>query len=526
MIYADSEIFKGGWSDLIIVSQERDFKHFSFDFWNTIAFSNPKFKNERTRYFSKLFLDKFEETEINRAFSEVGKRYNRFIETGGQTKTVNELYECVFQFLEVNPCKSIEEIKTDVFEIFLNHPPLFSEECFTFLHSIDFKSASLSITSNTAFIPGKVIKEYLKSINILNKFSFCLFSDEQMVAKPNSEMFNKLKEKINVEKNEFLNVLHIGDNNIADCYGATQAGLSSFHLISNIPLIHTRNALHTIKDVQSIPFSREDYSKFKFGSHSISEQFGLQLFEYFETSHLDKFLPDYTNIVIYSSPYMHIPTSSFYLTKSFYKAFDQYLVSNRIESVNLEFGKIERCQTYTEDYGELSAEDRFNLIKNDTYKLITIPNKNDLCIFIDDISITGTHQRVIEHLLESSSVETNRFFLYFAKLSNPDVDPSFENYLNYAYINEFYRLIDLINSDDFVITTRTIKLILSQNNELLLELIHSFIKWEKYEVWKDIIFMSYKNGYHKIELYQENLINLEMEFEKFNKFKKFNMNKV
>jgi hypothetical protein len=132
----------------------------------------------------------------------------------------------------------------------------------------------------------------------------------------------------------------------------------------------------------------------------------------------------------------------------------------------LEFGKIERCQTYTEDYGALGAEERFNLIKNDTYKLITIPSKDDLCIFIDDISITGTHQRVVEQLLESEGINANSFFLYFAKLSNIEVSPSFENYLNYSFINDFSNLLELITSDDYCITTRTTKFILSQKIQI------------------------------------------------------------
>jgi len=100
-----------------------------------------------------------------------------------------------------------------------------------------------------------------------------------------------------------------------------------------------------------------------------------------------------------------------------------FINNENIQHISFDFCNTIRCQTYTEDYGALSAEERFNLIKNDTYKLITVPAKDDLCIFIDDISITGTHQRVVEDLLDSSGIETNSFFLYFAKLSNSDVCP-------------------------------------------------------------------------------------------------------
>jgi len=289
-------------------------------------------------------------------------------------------------------------------------------------------------------------------------------------------------------------------------------------LISNKPLIHTRNAMHTIRDVEMIPFSREDYSKFKFGSYTLAKKFGVDLFEYFKTSHFDKLASNFKKIIVYSSPYMQIPTSSYYLTDTFYNAFRNYLASKKIETVKLEFGKIERCQTYTEDYGALTAEERYNLIKNDTYKLITAPSKDDLCIFIDDISITGTHQRVVEHLIDSNGIETNSFFLYFAKLSDSTACPSFENYLNYSFIDEFDKLIDLITSDDYRITTRTTKYILSQKNEDLHKLINSLINKEKFEVWNELVNMSYENGYNKIELYQNNLYDLEVALKMLNQF--------
>jgi len=507
--YLETEIIRGSWSDLIGHSKEKCFKHYSFDFWSTIAFSNPKFKSERTKYFSKLFVYKIEQNLITKAFAEVGKNYNDIIESGGQTLSVDALYDSVFQKLNVKPGLLIENIKSDVFEIFLKYPPLIADDFFTFLNSIDLNSSSISITSNTAFIPGQVIETFLKENNLLNKFSFCIFSDLESVAKPNVEIFNRLLSKITFDGVEPRNVIHIGDNLIADYQGANKARLSAFHLISNKPLFYSRHALHNIIDTEKISFSREDYSKFKFGSYSLAEKFGEDLFVYFKAFHFDKHVLDYSKIIVFSSPYMQIPTSSYYLTQSFYNAFKKYLVSKQIENVKLEFGKIERCQTYTEDYGSLKAEERFNLIKNDTYKLITFPIEDDLCIFIDDISITGSHQRVIEQLLENNCVATNSFFLYFAKLNKVDECPSFENYLNYSFIDNFSKLIDLIISDDFRITTRAIKYILSQTQDNLDLLIKELQIHKKYTICNEIVTMSYANGYHNIELYNSNLYQLE-----------------
>jgi hypothetical protein len=103
---------------------------------------------------------------------------------------------------------------------------------------------------------------------------------------------------------------------------------------------------------------------------------------------------------------------------------------------------------------------------------------------------------------------------------------SYENYLNYSFIDEFDKLIELITSNDYRITTRTTKYILSQKNEDLHKLINSLINKEKFEVWNELVNMSYENGYNKIELYQQNLFILEAFLQQLNLPKIVNKNKI
>ena len=71
-----------------------------------------------------------------------------------------------------------------------------------------------------------------------------------------------------------------------------------------------------------MPFSPQDYSRFKFGDYIVAETFAKELFEFFKIQLLDDILKDTQSIIIYSSPYAHIPTSSYYLTAEFYKLFN------------------------------------------------------------------------------------------------------------------------------------------------------------------------------------------------------------
>jgi FMN phosphatase YigB (HAD superfamily) len=519
---------RGSWNDIISFIVNENIQHISFDFWNTIVRPNRLFKEKRAELIGTLFNNRFSKYEIDSAFSKIGKKYNEHQQAGNSAISSLVLLKSVLNEIKPNSNVNLIELHNQINILFLANPPFIEPSFYDIIDLINKKGKTCSITSNTAFISGSVIVKYLENCNLLHHFSFTIFSDEFGFGKPSSKIFDHLTTKAIECKSvvDKTNILHIGDNLESDYNGAIQSGLTAFHLLDNNLLKNHRNSLHEINDINAIPFSAEEYSKFKFGSYSLAKKFGMDLFEYFKDFHFDKLVCDHRKIIVYSSPYMQIPTSSFYLTHNFYTAFKQYLAAKRIETIQIEFGKIERCQTYTEDYGALTAEERFNLIKNDTYKLITIPAKDDLCIFIDDISITGTHQRVVENLLASSGIETNSFFLYFAKLSNSDVCPSFENFLNYQFINEFTKLFELITSDDYRITTRTTKYILCQKNEDLNKLITFLIMYEKFAIWSELITMSYANEYNKIELYKQNLFHLESCLKKLNLSKKTIKNKI
>lgn len=85
-----NEIIKRQWllvSDYISAGR---FMHYSFDFWNTIAFPNPTFKHERAEFIYKLFNDKYNKDLIKKSFTKVG------IDNNGMLLTVDQLCLKVF----------------------------------------------------------------------------------------------------------------------------------------------------------------------------------------------------------------------------------------------------------------------------------------------------------------------------------------------------------------------------------------------------------------------------------------------
>jgi len=87
--------------------------------------------------------------------------------------------------------------------------------------------------SNTAFILGKTLHKVLSGYELSSYFSFEIYSDELGLAKPNSEIFQILYEKINqIKPVDKQKIIHIGDNQIADYNGAKNAGLQA-HLLTS-----------------------------------------------------------------------------------------------------------------------------------------------------------------------------------------------------------------------------------------------------------------------------------------------------
>jgi hypothetical protein len=173
----------------------------------------------------------------------------------------------------------------------------------------------------------------------------------------------------------------------------------------------------------------------------------------------------------------------------------------------VEMRKINRNTTYTEDYGSLSKEDRLNLISNDTFDIKNDFKGDELLIFLDDIKITGSHEFVVKKTLIENQIENDIFFLYHAILDNDNINPTFENILNYSYVKGVNEIIEIHNSSDFVLNTRITKYILQLNDND----INYFLKNVNPSDLKTIILSSSGNKYDKISKYSNNfkkIINL------------------
>lgn len=256
-------------------------------------------------------------------------------------------------------------------------------------------------------------------------------------------------------------------------------------------------SLHKIYDELNPGFDPSEYSKFKFGDYKATEAFGKELGKGFLDEYGDLLL-QHTEVVFLPSPFNFIPTASYFLSQKFKAEVNKYLAVNNKKAL-LE-SKIHRYKTYSEDYGSLNAQERLNLISTDTYHIDTRFLTNRLCIFLDDIKITGSHEMVVRKIIQQNNLEGKFMFVYFAELLNDKIAPVFENYLNYHFVKGMDEIVTLLQHSDTQLNTRTIKFILNEKNQ-----INSLILEVPKEILHKIIDYAIGNNYHLMNEYKGNL---------------------
>ncbi len=257
-------------------------------------------------------------------------------------------------------------------------------------------------------------------------------------------------------------------------------------------------SLHHINNTENFGFSADEYSRFKFGDGRVSKLFGTALADGFITERL-AVNPIRQQIVVISSPYSFIPTATFAMKNWFVYRLNHWLAQHHFPVA--QEAKVHRTITYKEDYGELDAEQRMKLIGNDHFHIDKDFLAGKTLIFLDDIRITGSHERMIMKMVGEYGLTNDIYMLYFAELVNKSIHPNVENQLNYHHVKSIFHLEDIIKAADFCINTRIVKYILNYDFDSFCV----FIQEQNNTFTEQLYNMALGNSYHTIEAYRQNL---------------------
>lgn len=219
------------------------YKHYSFDLWLTLIKSNPAFKAERARYFYANFNAAGKSMEeVSTIFRKVDLMVNAINERTGKNIDAEEMYLMVISIIN-DYSTAFQDIDIDGLydrmEVLLleNMPLVYCSDSMGVLRSLKDKDlSSTSLLSNTGFIKGRTLRKILNHLELDQLLDFQLYSDEVRMSKPNLKFFQLMLDTIDRNKHVELGlheIIHVGDNPVADVKGAEAIGIKGLLINSN-----------------------------------------------------------------------------------------------------------------------------------------------------------------------------------------------------------------------------------------------------------------------------------------------------
>ncbi|SMP34984.1 HAD family hydrolase [Chryseobacterium profundimaris] len=210
--------------------------HFSFDLWLTLIKSHPEFKAKRVELFSSFFDVKKSIDEVAKVVKYYDDLCNSINEVIGRNVDTFEIYLLILHALEVD-LKQINKDQLNEFyqkseDLFLEYKPVvIFENLHQLFEEIKNQGKTINILSNTGFIKGKTMRKFLMNENLDQYIDFHIYSDETNCSKPNPKIFQEVKNRLKHRDLNLNQILHIGDNPVADYDGAKKFGFNA-HLLT------------------------------------------------------------------------------------------------------------------------------------------------------------------------------------------------------------------------------------------------------------------------------------------------------
>lgn len=213
-----------------------NYSHLSFDLWLTLIKSHPEFKQKRNLLFRDFFEIEHGIEKVNEVIRYYDVLCNNINEKTGLNIDTYEIYYLILSALNVDLNKNgidrFLQFYGHTEELFLEYKPvLIYSDIEKVFKKVTDEGKSINILSNTAFIKGNTLRKVLEYYNLAEYFKFQIYSDEVGFSKPNTEIFQLVFDEVSKYKTiEKKDVLHVGDNSIADYDGATKFGFNA-HLL-------------------------------------------------------------------------------------------------------------------------------------------------------------------------------------------------------------------------------------------------------------------------------------------------------
>lgn len=260
-------------------------------------------------------------------------------------------------------------------------------------------------------------------------------------------------------------------------------------------------SLHKITNTKDFSFSPAEFSRFKFGDDVAAQRFGTEMAEAFIQEYLCG-SPQQASELVIACSYQFIPTAACSLRRHFIRHLNQWMAAHDLAPVQKV--KIHRATTYQLDYGTLSAESRAQHIGRDHFYIDRELVASKTILVLDDIRITGGHEKRILRMVEELGIQEPLVFLYFAELTSNRIEPGIENRLNFYDIHSIFDLEEPIRKGRFAINARFVKYVLAYEHQAFC----NFLEGQDDRFASLLLHMTVGNGYDKESIYAANITEL------------------
>ncbi|MDX1671390.1 MAG: HAD family hydrolase [Balneolaceae bacterium] len=202
----------------------------SVDFWNTLVKAETGGKKRREVRYEALckvadsYIDRLPKQEVEEASRLASEKFNNVWFEEQRTPTTEELISDILNTLGIPATQQELDFLEEQFQqSLLEGPPEIAEGVREVLPELREKY-SLALISDTMYSPGKVIRSYLETENLIDYFSSFVFSDEEGYSKPNPKAYHKVLEETNSRADRSY---HVGDLLVTDIRGAKNVGMKA-----------------------------------------------------------------------------------------------------------------------------------------------------------------------------------------------------------------------------------------------------------------------------------------------------------
>jgi hypothetical protein len=234
------------------------------------------------------------------------------------------------------------------------------------------------------------------------------------------------------------------------------------------------------------------YSRFKYGDRAQARRYADQLTGVILKSPMGPTLRSGDPVVVTASAYKKLRTAAQFVA-------DGVAHGLQRNGCNVVPGRIHRANLTQGDYGAMNAEERAWWMAKNGLSLDESLFSGAHVVVVDDVCITGSHERSIAELLRTVPVRsvTNAYVA--------DIDPllaardtRIEHRMNHAWMNGLANLRWLMrNQPDYVLTARTVKFILDRPASSLKRFLTTLRQYEICLLRQAVL----DDGYHRMPMY-------------------------